>query len=42
MNGKAAVAFTLGQISGFSQDLLQALPVAIYTTDAEGRRHLFQ
>jgi PAS domain S-box-containing protein len=37
LNGKAAAAFTLGQISGFSQNLLQALPVAIYTTDAEGR-----
>jgi PAS domain S-box-containing protein len=37
LNGHAAAAFTLGQISGFSQDLLQALPVAVYTTDAEGR-----
>jgi PAS domain S-box-containing protein len=32
MNGHAAAAFTLGQISGFTQDLLQALPVAIYTS----------
>jgi PAS domain S-box-containing protein len=37
LNGHAAAAFTLGQISGFSHDLLQALPVAIYTTDAAGR-----
>jgi PAS domain S-box-containing protein len=37
LNGHAAAAFTLGQISGFSEELLQALPVAIYTTDAEGR-----
>jgi hypothetical protein len=35
--GEAAVAFTFGQISNFSQDLLQELPVAVYTTDAEGR-----
>jgi PAS domain-containing protein len=37
MIGQAAAAFTLGRISDFSQDLLQELPVAVYTTDAEGR-----
>ena len=37
INGKAAAAFTLGQKNGFSQELLQALPIAVYTTDADGR-----
>jgi PAS domain S-box-containing protein len=36
INGKAA-ALPLGLFDGFSRELLQALPVAIYTTDAEGR-----
>ena len=37
INGKAAAPITLGQKNGFAQELLQALPVAVYTTDAEGR-----
>ena len=36
-NGKAAAALPLGLVDGFSWELLQALPVAAYTTDAEGR-----
>jgi len=37
INGKAAAVSTVGLGDGFSQELLQALPVAVYTTDAEGR-----
>jgi PAS domain S-box-containing protein len=37
INGEAAAASRAGLIDGFSQELLQALPVAVYTTDAEGR-----
>ncbi len=37
INGKAAAPITLGQKNGFAQELLQALPVAVYTTDADGR-----
>ena len=33
---EAAIAFALGQTKGFSDELLQALPVAVYTTDAQG------
>ncbi|HET9535484.1 MAG TPA: PAS domain S-box protein, partial [Mesorhizobium sp.] len=36
INGKSAAAFALG-LDGFSQELLQALPLGVYTTDAEGR-----
>ena len=36
INGKAA-ALPLGLFDGFSRELLQALPVAVYTTDPEGR-----
>jgi PAS domain S-box-containing protein len=36
INGKSAAAFALG-LDGFSQELLLALPVGVYTTDAEGR-----
>jgi PAS domain S-box-containing protein len=36
MHGEAAMAFALGQVEGFSEGLLQALPVAVYTTDAKG------
>jgi transcriptional regulator with GAF, ATPase, and Fis domain len=32
-----ALAFALGKTKGFSEELLQALPVAVYTTDAQGR-----
>ena len=41
VNGKAVAPITLGQKNGFSQELLQALPVAVYTTDAEGRITFF-
>jgi PAS domain S-box-containing protein len=37
INGPAAAALPLGLVDGFSQELLEALPVAVYTTDAEGR-----
>jgi PAS domain-containing protein len=37
MPADAAIAFALGQLKGFSEELLQALPVAVYTTDAQGR-----
>jgi PAS domain S-box-containing protein len=38
INGKAAAPLTLGQKkNGFAQELLRALPVAVYTTDADGR-----
>jgi PAS domain S-box-containing protein len=37
MNGHSAAPFTLGQNNGFSEALLQALPLAVYTTDAHGR-----
>ena len=37
VNGNAAVALPLGLVGAFSRELLQALPVAAYTTDAEGR-----
>ena len=40
-NGKAAAALPLGFVDGFSWELLQALPVAAYTTDAEGRINSF-
>ena len=36
MHAEAAVALARGQINGFSDELLQALPVAVYTTDAQG------
>lgn len=36
MHAEAAIALALGQIKGFSDELLQALPVAVYTTDAQG------
>jgi PAS domain S-box-containing protein len=36
MQADAAIAFAIGQIKGFSDELLQALPVAVYTTDAQG------
>jgi hypothetical protein len=35
MCGEAAEAFALRQITGFSEKLLLALPVAVYTTDAQ-------
>ena len=41
INGETAAALTLGLVDGFSQELLQALPVAVYTTDAEGRITFF-
>jgi len=37
INGTAAAALPLGLVDGFSQELFQALPVAVYTTDADGR-----
>jgi len=36
-DSKIAAASTVGLVDGFSQELLQALPVAVYTTDADGR-----
>jgi hypothetical protein len=36
VHGDAAIAFAIGQIKGFTDELLQALPVAVYTTDAQG------
>jgi len=41
INGNAAAALTLGAVDGFSDELLQRLPVAVYTTDAEGRITFF-
>ena len=36
INGKTAAALPVGLVDGFSRELLQALPVAVCTTDAEG------
>ena len=36
VDDEAAAALTHGLVDGFSRELLQALPVAVYTTDAEG------
>jgi PAS domain S-box-containing protein len=36
IKGKAAAALTVGLVDGFARELLPALPVAVYTTDAEG------
>jgi PAS domain S-box-containing protein len=36
VQGDAAIAVAIGQIKGFTDELLQALPVAVYTTDAQG------
>ena len=36
-NGRAEPSDRLGQVNGFSGDIVQALPAAVYTTDAQGR-----